>query len=91
MRVIEKIAVVVSNSSEQFHDTLMESIQRFQEEGLEVTINNPHFVREAECSFKHYGAIVEGRKTVPAQAIKKTAQPDPADSQFPSFNVNPKQ
>lgn len=76
MRVIEKIAVVVSSSSKQFHDTLMGHIQRFQEEGLEVVINSPHFVREVECSFKHYGAVVEGHKTV-------------ADCRFPEFNTVP--
>lgn len=63
MKVIKEIAVVVQSSSEHFHDELMNTTQRFQEQGLEVTINNPRSSRDlarVDGTF-NYMAVVEGR------------------------------
>jgi len=57
MKVIKDIAVAVQPTSEQFRDALLNTARRFQEMGLEVTINNPHLLNDGD----KYVAVVEGR------------------------------
>ena len=59
MKVIKKLKVVQSSSSEAFHDGLMWCVNHFQKKNLEVKINNPHTIVSTDNEIL-YIAVVEG-------------------------------
>jgi len=75
MKKIKELEIISRSDSFEFEKDLKEQINKMQDNGLEVTINNPHIVRSG--SLRTYMATIEGRANDTSGA-------------FPPFNINPK-